>query len=214
MAAQRGLVCLQRLLVFSSLYFVHVSVKHIWMVFKKNGLFWLSWIFISKALGLQLCAWGSSTLFLEMSREESSSCCVPRLPCSVRDGEGTGQRRVRALVWRWTQQQPGQSLQQGWAVCSCTLESTRLPHRDHSSAEVLPLSGRGPEENKGFWNTQLDQRETPVGLGLVSLRGFDWKFFCVCCLAAGNWLLSLLPWGIGLTMAGSSTVVEIRRTQQ
>lgn len=33
-------------------------------------------------------------------------------------------------------------------------------------------------------------------------------------IAAGNWFLSLLPWGVGLTMAGSSTVVEIRRTQR
>lgn len=112
MAAQRGLVCLQRLLVYSSLYFVNASLKHVWMVFKKNGLFWLNCIFISKALGLPIyvleavlhCSW-------KWVRRNSSPCCVPRLLCCVTNGEGTGQMLMQVLVWRWTQrQQLGQSL--------------------------------------------------------------------------------------------------------
>lgn len=61
-----------------------------------------------------------------------------------------------------------------------------------------------------FFMVLLEKRERPVGLGLVSLKVFDWKYFYIFSVAAGNWFLSLLPRGIGFKIAGSSTVVEIR----
>lgn len=52
----------------------------------------------------------------------------------------------------------------------------------------------------------LEMRERHVGLGLVRRFLIGNSFASVAQL--------LLPRGIGLTMAGGSTVVEIRRTQQ
>lgn len=143
-----------------SLYFVNSSVKHIWRVFKKNGLVWPSDLYLKSTWASEFCAWGSSTLFLERVGRNSSPCCVPWVPCCVRAGEGAGQGRVQALVWDEQQQQRGQSLSQGWAVSAVT-------HLLHTMCITALLSccltGGTAQRKTGFYNTQLCPFDVAVG---------------------------------------------------
>lgn len=64
-----------------------------------------------------------------------------------------------------------------------------------------------------FWCCCL-QRGRDLWVWVWLIWGFlDGKFFYIYCLAADNWLLPLMPRGVGFTVSGSNTVVEIRRTQ-